>query len=584
MRVLLKHPLYAACMAVLVPLPATATPCAEADPPDPGCTVTVNLDAQRITETLPFDIDFTLEASVKPETFEGRVDYQYFRSAPNCPDITYPGSWRTATVVGSGAARKMRVGLSGLPPNYHFCFLFEITRHLEEAERKRLLAEAATAVDLELRQVQDISSLAATASFKRFREQLIASVESELGPNEHLVFIGPNAARFFDPAVTRPTDLAAGPRITFKRMVEAQKGRDERIKDLANAVDGATAALSSLRDDKDYAKLVAKLAAAKAEMPMAARILDNNPLLLSLWTLSDPQLSVVVQGGGPSSVEVPDFYTIWKPAELQPYAERVAALRASLQGVQDVVAELLTSPQMRQLTGLANMASSPLGNVNSKVDAAVQAMQAVHAAMQGLQERLYERSDGIAALLAGIETDATDSIGVSGSTVGSFQTGAMWYVSMDLGAGVAPEVDELFTYTAASVYLRPVNKKQELKGWRGEEFLKRFSFLVGLTVTDLKNDDDGTLQPLVLSRQLVVGAGLRLNKYLRFSAGALVFKDRDPSPLVDDETLAVTPFASFSLDVDIARMFRDRFKAARGTQTINTTNSPAPSGGGQDKN
>ncbi len=64
-------------------------------------------------------------------------------------------------------------------------------------------------------------------------------------------------------------------------------------------------------------------------------------------------------------------------------------------------------------------------------------------------------------------------------------------------------------------------------------------------------------EPLLGDRSnLLVGAGLRVSRSLRVSAGALLFLKNDHNPLVTDRSLAATLYAGVSFDVDVVRALR----------------------------
>ena len=72
---------------------------------------------------------------------------------------------------------------------------------------------------------------------------------------------------------------------------------------------------------------------------------------------------------------------------------------------------------------------------------------------------------------------------------------------------------------------------------------------------DLRNtpDNDET------SNSLLLGGGLRVTPSMRLGGGVLVFRETDPNPLIDQKSVAVTPYVSFTADVDVAQIFRAIF-------------------------
>lgn len=162
----------------------------------------------------------------------------------------------------------------------------------------------------------------------------------------------------------------------------------------------------------------------------------------------------------------------------------------------------------------------------------------------------FERQ--LATIAAEIEEWIAEQYDLIGTTTAGYEARFSYYVSADLGIGVAPETDDVFNYLGANIYLRPVNKKAPLSGL---DFRKRFAFMVGLSE---KLSGDGR-KGLIDDRPLLLGAGLRLTDHLRFTLGAQIFESDDPDPLVTDRELAATPFASLSIDFDIAQTFKNLF-------------------------
>ena len=194
-----------------------------------------------------------------------------------------------------------------------------------------------------------------------------------------------------------------------------------------------------------------------------------------------------------------------------------------------------------------------------------------------LEDKLEQRGKLIAALVQHITRVEIERLLIEGSTTADYETQSNWYLGFDLGLAWAEGIEEFFGYLGTNIYFRPVNKKAPLswssfrKGQRTSELLKRLSVTVGITIDDLEGkvapvgqfqapSQETLTQGLIGKRQLVFGAGFRLNRYLRVSAGALVFKDKDPNPLVDRSRLAWSPLLSVSVDFDITSSLGNRFK------------------------
>jgi hypothetical protein len=136
------------------------------------------------------------------------------------------------------------------------------------------------------------------------------------------------------------------------------------------------------------------------------------------------------------------------------------------------------------------------------------------------------------------------------------------YVSLDAGVAYPWRLANMVFYAGANIYFRPINKAAPLR-YKGT-FLHRFALTVGITTTvrdesrraeDLRNtpDNDET------SNSLLLGGGLRVTPSMRLGGGVLVFRETDPNPLIDQKSVAVTPYVSFTADVDVAQIFRAIF-------------------------
>ena len=136
------------------------------------------------------------------------------------------------------------------------------------------------------------------------------------------------------------------------------------------------------------------------------------------------------------------------------------------------------------------------------------------------------------------------------------------YVSLDAGVAYPWRLANMVFFAGANIYFRPINKAAPLR-YKGT-FLHRFALTVGITTTvrdesrraeDLRNTpaNDDT------SNSLLLGGGLRVTPSMRLGGGVLVFRETDPNPLINQKSVAVTPYVSFTADVDVAQIFRAVF-------------------------
>jgi hypothetical protein len=142
------------------------------------------------------------------------------------------------------------------------------------------------------------------------------------------------------------------------------------------------------------------------------------------------------------------------------------------------------------------------------------------------------------------ETLTTDGVSSEGGV----------YVSLDLGALYPPELERATLTVGANVYFAPVNKRAPL---RANGIRQRLALTFGLTVTNMRRDDETRWENLLGEKaNLFVGFGYRLTRSLRLGGGVVLFQKNDENPLVDEQSLAVTPYVSLSFDVDLVGALR----------------------------
>lgn len=174
----------------------------------------------------------------------------------------------------------------------------------------------------------------------------------------------------------------------------------------------------------------------------------------------------------------------------------------------------------------------------------------------------YDRMhNAAAALINFVALEARVVTVTLGSSVLSADLARSAYVSMDAGIAYPWRLESMVFYAGTNIYFRPINKAAPLR-YKGT-FLHRFALTVGITTTvkddsrraqDLRNTEDNDT-----SNSLLLGAGIRVTPSLRVGGGVLVFKESDANPLIDQTSVAVTPYVSFTADVDVANLFRSLF-------------------------
>jgi len=127
------------------------------------------------------------------------------------------------------------------------------------------------------------------------------------------------------------------------------------------------------------------------------------------------------------------------------------------------------------------------------------------------------------------------------------------YVSVDAGVLFAGDIGIGGVYVGSNIYFRPVNKDAPLHSF--DAIVRRLAVTIGLTISSIADDTHHTRSDLFWNQSLVLGAGYRITSSVRGGAGALVFREADPNPLITRTSTATTWYVSFSLDLDLLKGF-----------------------------
>ena len=187
---------------------------------------------------------------------------------------------------------------------------------------------------------------------------------------------------------------------------------------------------------------------------------------------------------------------------------------------------------------------------------------------QSLATHLTTRAKGLQDLAGQLQVAATTVVLADASTLASFKTRSQNYVSLDAGLTWVPELEEVVPYLGTNVYFRPVNRDAPLAslGSFRQTFSRRFSLSMGLTASSIADSsaEGGNQDDLFGNQSLLLGAGLRITDAMRLGAGAIVFKQDDPDPLVDESKLNTSYYLSLSFDIDVVGLFAKPFRTALG--------------------
>lgn len=598
---------------------------------EPGTRVTVDLESDEILDPLPFDVDFFFTGVVDADVRSVEARGLGFRNLQSCPEVLratticpapgvrtavvdcYPTTRAALRAAQEEGKQIFDLLVTPLEPNRYYCFEFLKGHKIEDPARKKQL-RATIAETIEAFFASDdqividpgtgIPRIAQGAAAD-LRTTLIDAVQASLAEDEAL---DAESGSYFDPGA--PPKVGDRFRDDVREILETSinlLGAREKLQDAAR---GASAALGALSTSPLW-QLVADALRAHAAEPRIDQLLTSQRLVaMGLIGLS-PQ-EIVARSEGRVSDPATPITAIWDPAELD-----FTSTPKLIAALWEVAGALADDATLRQAAGLdeatlaaavsalcqagtlpdsalctADPVSPPVFHRLSELTAAAGdafGSFALTERADDLRELLARnsctRADLVTRLVEKLHLLMVDVVTIRARTVAAYETRATWYMSADAGGAVAYDLEEVFTYGGVNVYFRPVNKKAPLRwsdfrrGHRWMEFRKRFSVMFGLPVDDVAQDDPN-LDPLVQGKPALVAVGLRVTDYLRVSWGGLVFEERNPDPLVDEERLAWSPFLSLSLDWNIAGTVQKIFGGVFDRNPAPTpAPAPAPQGG-----
>lgn len=502
---------------------------------DPGTVVEINLERGRITEALPFDVPFYL-LSKPPEPLVPDLDPVAFlaaspRSEPVCDENRLPaqfcGPYPTDPCRVPIAKVKEKVNDTGNPveqieismpqlrPKQDYCVVVAIPREPRDDEKKLMQEIAEARVRIAANTAASREEVLTTGWFAKMCEEVKASIENTL--RERKLTLIPRQG-----SVMRDCQASAIETL-YGELVSRIS-----VENLKTSLADAELTLAAIKD------------------VITAEEEKADPRLKEIRSLASPEKRLEYLGFPPKLPRLlsKEQVTRWTTA----VAERKADLE---RGWKTRDADVKDTCNNREKTLAAPALLRMQCFAASKLDT-------IHAELGLVAEKQAEFGDDFEGFLKSLAPDIVASVAVGATTWSKFEQRFRWYVSADMGFAHAWDIDESFAYMGVNLYLSPVNKKAPLSGLGVRQpFSRRFAFIIGLPTQNL---EDPSRKPLVAGQPVLVGAGIRLNDYLRITAGGLVFDEVDPNPLVNDTRgLKATPFASLSLDINVAGIFTSFF-------------------------
>ena len=477
-----------------------------------GRNVNVSFTNNFIADRLPFDVPFNVTGTV--EQTVRRLELSVYRVSSNvdlgtllthlqttvdCVGQQPPGRRVSTSSVTPGSSGQFSMFVNALDPQYYYAFCFVAATPIPtsefEADARRILGSVLPG----LVKQQDISLRVLNAVHGAMRDRI-----TQLGAG-------------------RPVRATIPPGNLFAEGVRPDARFAELARELAEAYDNLDTPLANYKKELD--RLITDLATARAGPAKA---------------VFTPEL--VAQLPAPSR-GLPTFETA---LSADPRIDR------TLYSFDGTIAELekakATFPEGSQAAGHVNAIIVDLQEVEDSVEQYFRFYDRLHLAASTFMSYVALEARVISVTL--------------GSSVLGADLSRSAYVSLDAGVAYPWRLANMVFFAGANIYFRPINKAAPLR-YKGT-FLHRFALTVGITTTvrdesrraeDLRNtpDNDET------SNSLLLGGGLRVTPSMRLGGGVLVFRETDPNPLINQKSVTVTPYVSFTADVDVAQIFRAIF-------------------------
>jgi hypothetical protein len=547
----------------------------------------IDLETRSFKAKLPFDVTFVVKGPIGEEFEELTAQFVEFNRPPNCPTYFRPATIRVArgdrprdakvrtreqpqpveyspaleaVITGSGDSRQFRVEMPELRPNRYYCFKFVSKKKVDEETLLKLRGDFFAAIDGELRKPEyrqedelgDSVAVVSTRQYDALRRRLIVLVEGELAPGQEVLA---SANSYFD-ADAAFGDITARYRIEFDQLLNSQDRTYARVDNSEQKARRAAQILSRMAAATFGDRTLAEIVSAQDSLRV-----QNGVDLVEVLGATGPELLGITHGlaaGEIYDADDADADNRWEVGEVEARIERLKNLSLALASLTTIGEQAgLGRDEQAALEELVDAVLGELGEPDDgDWDGEIEDLGKLAAALEVRGERLQQ-------LIGDLFVELREVVRIGGSTVADYETRAMWYMSADIGGGVAPDTEDLFTYIGWNIYLRPVNKKAHLS-WKGrpfsrwDEFKKRFSFTLGLVQQGFE-EENGQFQGVVGSKAAVIGAGMRVNDAIRLSIGGLVFENEDPDPLISGTKLNWTPYLAISLDWNATKTFANIF-------------------------
>jgi hypothetical protein len=565
-------------VALALAVPALAALPLAAQAPDPTAqtgfvVVSIDLPSRTFQGLLPFDVPFQIRGQVPSGVDRIEVQYQdsdaCFKGsdrrggAPaatttpvpclgrSCPDADGAGRWKPETPLTWNASglTEANAAFSVLvrpPLDANRCYRFRIAfdKKLTDEQAEAFRTAARKAIDETL---QPVLRLDLTRDqVEGLRGQLIGTLKC-IGDSCGLRAEG----RLFDP------DAPAAAVVTeWKRQLELlldpQIKRNARLRSYGRAQLVFKERLDAVAASPALGRLISGLRERARQDANVQSYLDPFDAALALVAPDDNEARARAARCLDATPR-PALDETWSPDEAETCSVSYRSTGERMRQLVELIHDRSGDVEASDRDGLAALAQSG-GAIPLAGETADQLAQIAHDAATLLQRR-EGLLDDVARYTNAM---ARDTLLFDASTTGGESTIRNNYVSADAGFVYAFTIAAFVPYVGTNIYFRPVNKAAPLSQRGG--FGRRFALTFGVTLATIEDREPGdtagrTRSDLFSNSSLVVGAGLRVTQSIRLGGGALVFRRKDPNPLVSNTTVGVAPYASFSFDLDVAKAF-----------------------------
>lgn len=138
------------------------------------------------------------------------------------------------------------------------------------------------------------------------------------------------------------------------------------------------------------------------------------------------------------------------------------------------------------------------------------------------------------------------------------------YMAADIGMAYVPGIDQFVYFSHASIYLRPIKRSIPLNMYSGcDWYLNRISLDLGITLNSIAIENQrtgfGFSNTSDATKGLMIGAGFRVLTFAKVNGGAMIYRTKDPNPLINTYSHKASFYFGLSLDVSVYDAFKQNF-------------------------